>query len=382
MKKVTATNHSLYSPFIDFMLAGGVGVIILPLLFVVFPVSQDGTVDGYTEYYVSVSFAVLAYLVNNPHFIASYQLVYEGFGEKLAAQKQNPATYWRYINAGIIVPVLLILYLLYAFIAQDQAIFAIGVEIMFFFVGWHYVKQAFGVLVVLSALKKLYYFPAIRKLLLINAFLVWMLSWLSGNIWVPGLGGDGYDFHGVSYDSLKILLPAYVITLLEYVVIFYGIIIGLAIMWQSYKARIIPPLSALAGYSSMYTLLLLSYYHPLWVYMTPLLHSAQYLLFVSAYKKGEMACLSEEYGADVMERKNKNFILISFLLGIVFFTTLPQSLEGLLSQDNIEGSMFLPFMYAFMIFINIHHYFIDNVIWRKENEHVGRYLGAVAASSS
>jgi len=28
----------------------------------------------------------------------------------------------------------------------------------------------------------------------------------------------------------------------------------------------------------------------------------------------------------------------------------------------------------FWVFINIHHYFIDNVIWRRENTDVSKYL--------
>jgi len=34
------------------------------------------------------------------------------------------------------------------------------------------------------------------------------------------------------------------------------------------------------------------------------------------------------------------------------------------------------FLFMIFMFINIHHYFIDNVIWRKENDEVRQYLFA------
>ena len=34
------------------------------------------------------------------------------------------------------------------------------------------------------------------------------------------------------------------------------------------------------------------------------------------------------------------------------------------------------FVFIFVMWINIHHYFIDNVIWRRDNEDVRKYLFA------
>ena len=34
------------------------------------------------------------------------------------------------------------------------------------------------------------------------------------------------------------------------------------------------------------------------------------------------------------------------------------------------------FMFMFWIFINLHHYFLDNVIWRRENPETGKFLFA------
>jgi hypothetical protein len=374
-KKIWRGRQYLFSPIIDVVLAGGVAWAAIPLLFAFFPIMETGTVDGAVIFNVSIIFAVFAYLVNHPHFMASYHILYNGYVEKLREHRTKPYIYWRYLWAGVIAPVVLILYLVYAFISQDMAVFAVGVQIMFFTVGWHYVKQAFGVFVVLSALKKIYYGKGMRRLLLANCWLVWMLSWLGGNVWIPNATASEYDMFGVTYQGLGLFLPPYFMDALKALVIGYGVVVALALVAQSWHLRKWPSLSALAGYSTMYTLLLLSYIHPLWVYITPMLHSAQYLLFVAAYKRGEAALNKEQTHMEHASKGNmKHYIVMMLWLGILTFTAIPQGLDYATQAFANERGLFLPFLYAFTIFINIHHYFIDNVIWRRENTEVGKYL--------
>ncbi len=361
----------LFSPLIDAALAGGIAWAVIPLLFWLAPPTAAGKVDGYLTFHVSVAFAVLAYVVNYPHFMASYGLLYSGYRTRLRAYRAEGLFYWRYLFAGIGVPCLLLAYFAYAFITQRMAVFSIGVQLMFFTVGWHYVKQGFGVFILLSALKRVYYGRAIRRLLLINCLLVWMLSWLGGNIWVPGYEQSHTNFRGVIYAPLGIGLPPYVMGLLRLAVWGYGGMVLAAIGWQAWRTRTLPSLTALAGYSTMYTLLLLSYLHPLWVYMTPLLHSAQYLLFIAAYKRGETADSGrEDSRADI-----KRYVVLLLWTGILAFTLFPRVLEWGTGGVTHGAGLFLPFFYAFTVFINVHHYFIDNVIWRKENRELHGYIG-------
>ncbi|MDH3739860.1 MAG: hypothetical protein OER92_11750, partial [Alphaproteobacteria bacterium] len=55
------------------------------------------------------------------------------------------------------------------------------------------------------------------------------------------------------------------------------------------------------------------------------------------------------------------------------FWVVPILLQVLVSYDTeIFGSTM--FMFIFFIFINVHHYFLDNVMWRRENPDMRRYL--------
>jgi H+/Cl- antiporter ClcA len=69
------------------------------------------------------------------------------------------------------------------------------------------------------------------------------------------------------------------------------------------------------------------------------------------------------------------FVTIGVFLGFLGFYGLPRSFDSMVPYDKhlLGPSLFL---FAFYIFINIHHYFLDNVMWRRGNPDVQQYLFA------
>jgi hypothetical protein len=56
------------------------------------------------------------------------------------------------------------------------------------------------------------------------------------------------------------------------------------------------------------------------------------------------------------------------LLGWVFFRGAPPLLDALWSNPRELGDIGpTPFLAALTTFVNLHHYFMDSVIWRREN---------------
>jgi sulfite exporter TauE/SafE len=67
------------------------------------------------------------------------------------------------------------------------------------------------------------------------------------------------------------------------------------------------------------------------------------------------------------------FIVVGAILGALGFWLVPMALADLVPYDKaVFGSSL--FLFIAWIFINVHHYFLDNVMWRRGNPEVSKYL--------
>ena len=66
-------------------------------------------------------------------------------------------------------------------------------------------------------------------------------------------------------------------------------------------------------------------------------------------------------------------VLLGVIIGAVGFWVMPTLLKVVVPYDTetFGPSMF---MFIFFIFINVHHFFMDNVMWRRDNPDVRKYL--------
>jgi len=69
------------------------------------------------------------------------------------------------------------------------------------------------------------------------------------------------------------------------------------------------------------------------------------------------------------------FIGVGVFLGFLGFMGVPRFIDSVLPYDKrvLGPSLFL---FMFYIFINVHHYFLDNVMWRRGNPDVQQYIFA------
>ena len=123
--------------------------------------------------------------------------------------------------------------------------------------------------------------------------------------------------------------------------------------------------------------------NPLWLLVVPALHSLQHLVVVWRYQTNV-----ERDRADAVERPQWQilsilgplyrlrvlaFIVIGAILGALGFWLVPMMLIDLVPYDKaVLGSSL--FLFIAWIFINVHHYFLDNVMWRRGNPEVSKYL--------
>ena len=121
---------------------------------------------------------------------------------------------------------------------------------------------------------------------------------------------------------------------------------------------------------------------PFFLLLVPVFHSLQYLIVVWRYQynktyfshirnsQQEMNC-DGVFSAALW--RFVRFIAVGGALGYLGFWGIPQFFDSMLPYNKtvFGGTMF---MFIFWIFINIHHYFMDNVIWRRENPDTKRFL--------
>ncbi len=361
------TRTSLISPMIDFWLIGGLSLLTLLVTWLVtdfvFP-AQMSTLQfkmGWMAFYV-------AFFINLPHFSYSYQLFYSNYVERL----RDPAVAWqakaRIFTAGVIVPIIMLDYFAVAYATESAQMLGWGVSAMFLTVGWHYVKQGYGVLITLSLYKKVFYSPWEKRILLVNAYAVWLYALLKINSVV-------YQHHYYDVPYMTFGLPAWLVTVTGAMAIIMGVL-SIAVFirrWITGKRDV--PINAIIGYvASSYLWVAFPYINPIYFLFVPMFHSLQYMPFVFRYKIGE--------AKEKAPHQNKiwqwiqspiGFGLIGIILGGAFMHFIPAAID---KAHNDTHGFFTQnfFLVSMLLFINIHHYFIDSSFWRRDNKRVQDFL--------
>ncbi len=353
--KVTSARADSYISWEVFFLGGF--SILFSLAFWCF---MDSKASLYNVSMVAFS---LAFIANHPHFLSSYILLYGDYRKSILKKK---GFFW----AGVIVPLLLISALLFALAQQRIDLLGHLVTSMFFLVGWHYVKQIFGCVIVTSSQRQLYYSPWEKRLLLTNLGFVWMMSWIRSHI-----GNSQFRFYQIPHSSLD--LPAWLMTAVYagVAVTAFGVV-ALVLMKYIREGRVPPP-GAVVAFISIYAWYIPVINHPGFAYFIPFFHSIQYLFFVWILKTNKVKDRVQNLQG-VQQRKTwvlqfLGFFAGALILGALFFEFIPKRLDSAqLLEKTVLGPT--PILAAFLLFINIHHYFIDNVIWRSDNAELKKYL--------
>lgn len=247
---------------------------------------------------------------------------------------------------------------------KNHITLGITANIMFFLVGWHYVKQGYGMLMLDAALKKYFFASAEKTIFLRNAYAIWFFAWMLAN-YVAKTSTPNY--FGIPYQAINIPNWAISISALLATATTLQTLLTLNSILQS--KRKIAWNGVIAYGVSLYAWLLVR--DPIIVLWIPLFHSLQYLA---------VTCKFQFRKAEKETHKNINYryqfylnIVIAFLLGYLFFIQIPGWMDAYINYDKeIFGHSL--FLFVFWIFINIHHYLMDTVMWRKGNPDVQKYL--------
>lgn len=357
-------SSSLWGVWLDLLLLGGGSVLVLAALLMIAPRGESLAV-------LASAMLVLANVVNHPHFAASYQMFYGTWRdvrrEGLASDLQ-----WRWAFAGFWAPFALIVALAvgaWQWLLGQGTLLGVMVSLMGALVGWHYVKQGFGMAMMDAALKRNYFKPAVRQALLINAYACWAAAWTLANNspLAKGLFGvAGIAIHVPPTLTLVVCLVAAVTT----------VWCGLALFrsTQEWHARGLswqqcPWAGVLAYVISIYVWTVFVGLEPAFLLVVPFFHSLQYLTVVSRYK------LNEAQFSSSTPSSLKTFVVVACVLGAVGFWMIPGALDFMRTGElPLWGEAAALATACAWLFINVHHYLIDNVLWRQGNPKVKQFL--------
>lgn len=344
----------LFTSYVDTFLMGGASILFFFASIIL--------IKQHSHPYFATIVFLLSFLVNFPHFLLSYQLLYIDFRHLIFSKL---SFFW----AGIIVPGLLIVSL--AFSSYFNPIIFLGyfVNALYFFVGWHYIKQIFGTIIVANALQKIFYKKIERRCLQANLYMLWGVSW----VWTNVDGGSPQIYEGVIYSGFN--FPE------RYVFYCFGAIITTLVivimihLKKHIKERNKPSLTALIAFIASYFWFVPLFYNPIFFPCIAFFHSLQYLPFVYAVRRNKIRSELVESNPEIQSRiyciRHYGYLFLSVVLGAILFYFLPKHLDQMKLLHFYSPTIV---MFYFAIFLNIHHYFIDNVIWKKNNEQMQKYL--------
>ncbi|OBQ62621.1 hypothetical protein [Mesorhizobium erdmanii] len=358
----------LFGPFIDFLMLGGSAILILPVLYFV-PLEYESL--------LAAVMLLLSHVINQPHFGHSYQIFYRNFARKVRGDGYSRSLQLRYIIAGIVVPVAMAAFFAYGALTGNVRLLGNATNAMGFFVGWHYVKQGYGMLMVDAVLKRKFFSDQDKKVLLFNGYAVWLFAWLQTNVVITER-----QFWGLQYYTFAV--PPWLITLAMAIAAASSAATAVMFInrWRKHGG-VLPYNGVVAYVVSLYAWILFVTLNPLWLLVVPAMHSLQYLAVVWRYQtnverdradaieKPELKILSI-FGA-LYRLRVTTFIIVGGILGALGFWLVPIMLIDLVPYDKaVLGSSL--FLFIAWIFINVHHYFLDNVMWRRGNPEVSKYL--------
>jgi hypothetical protein len=361
----------------ELLLVGGGTLVLFPLAWLLRraagPDSAEDAVD-FAAYHAAL-------LINNPHFAVTYLLFYKGARRRALGRAFPPAQRARYVFAGLVVPILLVAWAARAVATGSARTMGFLIQLMFLLVGWHYVKQGFGILTVLSARRGFRFSPFERRVVLAHCFAGWAYAWAS-----PFDPGRAVHEKGVVYTSIAHPAGLEQLTFAAFALSTLALIAVFARKWRA--ERSFPPLAPLTGFLvSIWLWTVYSSVDRLMMYVIPALHSIQYLYMVWLLKRNEAR---EAEGPPLFGRPTALVLgvlaLASVALGWLLFRGAPQLLDGALVLGATPGDRTAdlgptPYLAAIFVVVNIHHYFMDHVIWRRDNPDT-RYLRHVDAPAA
>jgi hypothetical protein len=376
--------RSLVGRNLDFWLIGGASLLVWAVMFAA--EGLRGHVWAVDHHFKNMGpmFASLSLLVNYPHFMASYRLAYT----------QKSAFYRRYWFQLWLVPILLVSLMTFSFFSMldpgSEALIGMAngvfekvglgfrfsatgplggevltllIHFMYFTVGWHYTKQTYGCMMVYANFDGYKLAPKARTTLKWSVFSIW---WLHFAFYAMGTGPK--VFKGFTYKNLG--FPDWGPPVFAVVLLVALAVMILQVFLPKYRDDgVLPSANMMVPLVAMVVWWVPVFHqYEFYFYIVPFFHSLQYLPFYAKVERGRMEA---EKRPPARIPRGWMIAIMLVVIGFLAFEFLPNILD-------VQTNTLIPVMWFVTIcahlFINIHHYFLDNCLWRFDNQDVRNHL--------
>lgn len=293
--------------------------------------------------------AWVATAINMPHFMASYRLVY-----------RDRQTILQHRWASIYVPIILLIAVGAAILEAQYSTagVVIIISVASAYLAWHYTGQVWGMMASYAYLEGTTFSASERTLVRtsLRILLAWHVSWFL-------------------YTQLRDptpVRPAYLLISAATVVAFLIGATGLFRMWRRTGVR--PPARALVAWVALFTWYAVMARDPKAIFWIQIAHALQYLSFPVRVE------MNRTTGSEPTSRRRliEHMVLYGLVLLLVSFViaqVVPgRAMDAVADVFGEQPGRVTPVL--LLMFLNIHHYFTDGVMWKLSNPEVRKTLFA------
>lgn len=293
--------------------------------------------------------AWLATAINMPHFMASYRLVY---GSRTMMLQHK----W----ASIYLPLILLLYIAVAVwqAQQSQAMVFVLITVSSVYLAWHYTGQVWGMMASFAFLDGRSFDVVERRLIRtsLRILLAWHVAWFL-------------------YTQLRDPSRVELIYRVASAATIFAFGLGLAgLVRMTRRTGKRPPPLAIVAWIAIFVWYAIMARDPKALFWVQIAHAIQYLAFPVRMELNHSA--AEPRSSPSRVAMHMLLYAVSLLaVSVIVGQVVPMSLMGIIGDAfGEEPARAAPIL--ILMFINIHHYFTDGVLWKISNPEVRKQLFA------
>lgn len=332
-------NFYFVNPLVDFIFIGGVSIIVYLLLLLTVP--SDSTTA------IIAIAAVLTWICNNPHFAATTYRLYKTKENR----QQFPFTTY-------VVP-FVVLAGIFASIAYPKTIAPFFVKFFFIWSPFHFCGQSFGISMVYArrAGFKMGNFERQSLKTFIYASFVGVIFHVDSFI-------KSEKHYNIEYLALNVPSWFYYVSLV--VTFISGLCLAYSIIKQKKEqGKTLPKIVYLPALTHIFWFVG-GEHHAGFNVLVPFFHSAQYLFIAWAMQTKDVAEKAKAAG----QLPDRKFVTLKTIPWFVFNCAVGAAMfEGLPYLFPAASADPMITMGIVIVGVQIHHFFVDGVIWKLKSQH-------------